>query len=67
MVREYIFLAAGCIAVGVVITFLVLGISVRLGIDINKNLWMLAMPAVLSLALNILLLELYRKFWKRKG
>ena len=67
MVREYIFLAAGCASVGVVLTFVVLGISVRLGIDINKNLWILAMPAVLSLALNILLLELYRKFWKRKG
>ena len=67
MVREYIFLAAGCAAVGVVITFIVLGVSRRLGIDvIGESLWVLAIPAVLSVTLNILLLELYRKFRKKK-
>ncbi len=63
---EYIFLAAGCAAVGVVLTFVVLGVSVRLGISIEENLWVLAIPAVFSLILNISLLELYRKYKKRK-
>ena len=67
MVTEYIFLAAGCVVVGAVLTFLVLGISVRLGIDINENIWVLAIPAVLSLLLNIALLELYRKYRRRKS
>ena len=67
MVKEYIFLAAGCTAVGVVITFVILGASVRLGIDINEHLWVLAIPAVLAVTLNIILLELYRRFRKRKG
>ncbi|MFC1982443.1 hypothetical protein ACFLV5_01445 [Chloroflexota bacterium] len=57
MVREYIFLAAGCVAVGVVITFLILVVSQRLGIRIfDENLWLLAIPAVLSLTLNVALL-----------
>ncbi len=67
MVKEYIFLAGSCVTVGIVLTFVVIGVCVRLGIDINENLWVVAIPAVLSLALNILLLELYRKFRKRKG
>jgi len=67
MVREYIFLASGCVAVGVAITFIVLTICQRLGIDIiNEYLWVLAIPAVLALIINIALLELYRKFRKRK-
>ena len=66
MVGEYIFLAAGCVVVGVVLTFVVLGVSVRLGISIEENLWVLAIPAVLSLLLNISLLELYRKYRKKK-
>ena len=67
MVREYIFLAAGCVSVGVVITLIVLGFSQRFGIDIfDEYLWVLAVPAVLSLTLNIALLELYRKYRKRK-
>ena len=63
---EYIFLAAGCAAVGVVVTFVVLGVCQRLGIDIDKNVWVLAIPAVSSLFLNITLLELYRKYKRKK-
>ena len=67
MVREYIMLAAGCAAVGVAITFIVLAACARLGINIiDEYLWVLAIPAVLSLILNITLLELYRKYRKRK-
>ena len=66
MVIEYIFLASGCVAVGVVMTFVVLGVCQRLAIDIDKNLWVLAIPAVFSLILNVSLLELYRKYKKKK-
>jgi hypothetical protein len=67
MVREYIFLAAGCVSVGVVITFIVLGVCQRLGINIDEHLWIVTIPAVLSLFLNVALLEIYRKFRKRRG
>ena len=63
---EYIFLAVGCAAVGVVVTFVVLGVCQRLSINIDKNVWVLAIPAVSSLVLNIALLELYRKHKKKK-
>jgi general stress protein CsbA len=66
MVGEYIIMAAGCVVVGVVLTVVVLGVSLRLGISIEENLWVLAIPVVLSLILNISLLELYRKYRKRK-
>ncbi len=66
MVREYIFLAVGCAAVGVVLIFLVIAVCVRLGVSIEENLWVVAIPTVLALILNITLLELYRKYRKRK-
>ena len=66
MVREYIFLASGCVAVGTVIVFIVLAVCQRLGINIDENLWVLAIPAVLSLLLNIMLLEIYRNVRQKK-
>ena len=66
MVKEYIFLAAGCASVGVVLTFVVIGVSLRLGIDIAENLWVLAIPAVVSIILNISVLELYQMYKRRK-
>jgi len=66
MVREYIILASGCVAVGMVLTFVVLGVCLRLGVSIKENLWVVAIPLVLALILNVSLLELYRKYRKRK-
>ena len=66
MVMDYIDLAVSCVAVGVVLTFVVLGVCQRLGININENFWVVAIPAVLSLILNVSLLELYRKYRRRK-
>ena len=65
MVMEYIFLASGSVVVGVVLTFIVLGVCQRLGINIEKSLSVVAIPAVFSLILNVSLLELYRK-WRGK-
>ena len=66
MVRDYIFLASGCVLVGMVIVFIVLAVCQRFGINIDENLWVLALPAVLSLILNITFLELYRMYRKKK-
>ncbi len=65
MVRDYIILAAGCLSLGIIITFIVLWISQRLGIDINENWWIVAIPVVLSLIINIILVEIYHRFRKR--
>ncbi len=65
MVREYIFLAAGCLSLGIIITFVVLGLCQYLGINIDENWWVVAVPVVLSLILNIFFIEIYRKYRKR--
>ena len=66
MFKEYVILATGCVSVGVVLTFFLIGITQRLGINIvEDHLWMVGIPAVLSLILNVTLLELYRKFFKK--
>jgi hypothetical protein len=65
MVGEYIFLAAGCVSLGIIITFIVLGLCQYLGIDIDENWWVVAIPVVLSLIINITLIEIYRKYRRR--
>ena len=66
-IREYIFLAVGCVSLGMVITFIVLAITQRLGLNIiEEHLWVVAIPAVLALILNIIFLELYHKYRKKK-
>jgi cytochrome c biogenesis protein CcdA len=64
MVREYIFLAAGCVSLGIIITFIVLGLCQYLGINIDEHWWVVAVPVVLSIVINITLIEIYRKFRK---
>jgi len=67
MVRYYIFLACSCAAVGIVITFIVLLIARRLNIDFTgDDIWVLAIPVFLSVALNIVLIEIFHKFRKKK-
>jgi hypothetical protein len=67
MVRYYIFLACSCAAVGIVITFIVLLICQRLNIDFTgEDIWVLAIPVFLSVALNIMLIEIFRKYWRKK-
>ena len=65
MVREYIFLAGGCVSLGIIITFIVLGVCQYLGVNIDENWWVVAVPVVLSLIINVTLIEVYRKFRKR--
>ena len=60
MVRQYILLATGCVTAGVVITLLMLAVCQRLGVNIDENLWIVAIPAVLSLLLNVGILEIYQ-------
>jgi hypothetical protein len=67
MVRYYIFLACSCAAVGIVMTFVVLLICQRLNIDFTgEDIWVLGIPVFLTVALNIGVIELFRKYWKKK-
>jgi H+/Cl- antiporter ClcA len=60
----YIALAIGCGSLGVLITFIVLFVCHYFRIDISKNLWVIAIPILLSIFLNILFIEVF--FSKKK-
>ena len=62
---SYVYLAVGSLAMGIIITFLMLYICQFFGIDINKNLWMIAIPIILAISLNIWFIELYDRYLKK--
>jgi len=64
-ILELIYFAVGCAALGIVITFIMVYACQYFGIDIYKNLWLLLIPLLLSIALNIIFIELYRKYRKK--
>jgi len=66
MIRDYIILAVGSFILGVLISLSVLALSHRLLVDVFENLWLLAVPAVLTVIINVILLEIYHKFKKKK-
>ena len=66
-VGEYIFLAGGCVSLGIIITFIVLGLCARLNYPIDQHWWVVAVPVVLSLILNVTFVELYHKFRPKKS
>ena len=61
----YVYLAAGCVVVGTLLTYLLLLGSQYFGIDLMANIWLLAVPLLLALVLNVLLIELYKKLGRR--
>lgn len=58
-------LAIGCAAMGILMTFVLLGVCNYYGIDLTKNLWLITLPIVIAIVLNIMSLELYDKFRKK--
>ena len=64
-ILELIYFAVGCAALGIVIAFTLVFVCQYFGIDIYKNLWLLLIPLLLSIALNITFIELYRKYKKK--
>jgi len=65
LVMTYVFLAAASVIIGIILVFVVLLACQYLGIDISKNWWILAIPAIFAVTLNIVLIELYDKYKKR--
>lgn len=62
---SYVYLAVGSLALGILITILMLFTCQFFGIDINKNLWMIAIPIILAIALNIWFIELYDRYRRK--
>ncbi len=65
LVATYIYLAVGSGILGVVLTFALLFVCQYLGIDVSEHLWVLGIPVILAIAVNILLVELYDKLRSR--
>jgi hypothetical protein len=61
----YVYLAAGSLLLGVVLSFIVVFTCVYLSIDIFENLWVLVIPVTLAVSLNILFVELYHRYKKK--
>jgi hypothetical protein len=62
---EYIYLAVGTGILGVAITFAVMLICQYLGVNMLDHLWLLGVPILLSLIINVIIVEIYRKIKKR--
>ena len=65
LVVYYIYLAVACTGVGTGLTVLLILFCEYYSIDLSQNLWLLAIPSSVSLFVNVLFVELYRKL--RKG
>ncbi len=52
-------------AAGILVIPFVIRAAQHFGIDLARNLWVLAIPVVFSLLLNVLLVELYGKYVKK--
>jgi hypothetical protein len=61
----YLFLAMGSIGLGIILSFVVVFLCRYMEVDIFKNLWILAIPLVVAVLVNICLIELYNKFKKK--
>ncbi len=62
LVFTYIYLAAGCVLLGTVLTFVLLSVCAYLGVDLFEHLWLLAIPSVVSVLANVLFVELLDRF-----
>jgi len=62
----YIYLALGCAFLGILLTFVVIFLCYYFAIDVTQNMWILAVPAILAVTLNILFIELYLNCKKKK-
>jgi hypothetical protein len=61
----YIYLAVGTAALGVLITWVMLYVTAKMGVDIREHMWILAIPPVSAVIINVFLIELYRKYRRR--
>jgi hypothetical protein len=57
----YVYLAVGSGMLGAGLTFVLLLVCQRLGVDITRHVWLLVMPLLAALIVNVALIELYRR------
>jgi hypothetical protein len=65
-ILELIYFAVGCAALGILFTFILILVLQYQGINVYQHLWLLLIPAVLSISLNIMAIELYGRYRRKK-
>ncbi len=65
LILTYIALAAGVSAIGIGLTFGLLAFCAYYRIDITLHWWLLGIPVISSLLINVFLIELYRKLTRK--
>ncbi len=66
-IMELVYFAVGCAALGIIFAFILVFVLQYFGIDVYKHMFLLLIPLVLSIALNIAIIELYGMYKRRKG
>ncbi len=65
LILIYIYLAAGCAFIGIALVLATLILCQYLGIDITRNFWILVLPVIGSLILNVLFIEIVQRIRRR--
>jgi len=65
LVFIYIYLAVSCAMVGMGLVFALILICQYYAIDIGQHWWLITLPVTLAVILNIVLIEIYRKYKMR--
>jgi hypothetical protein len=55
----FIYFAIGCGMLGILMSFVLFYVCIYFNIDIFQNLWLITLPVILAVFLNILFIELY--------
>jgi len=63
---ELVYFAVGCAALGVLFAFVLVFVLQYLGINVYHHLWLLLIPLLLSISLNIIAIELYSRYKRKK-
>ncbi|MBN1691569.1 MAG: hypothetical protein JW901_11155 [Dehalococcoidia bacterium] len=61
----YVYLAVGCGMLGVVFTYGMMLVCLYYGIDVASNMWIIIIPIVLAISLNIFLIEVFSRTRKK--
>jgi hypothetical protein len=65
-ILELIYFAIGCASLGVIFVFILVFALEYFGINIYRHLWLLFIPLALAIALNIMAIELYGRYRRKK-
>ena len=63
---EIIYFAVGCAGLGILFAFIMVFVLQYMHINVYKHLWLLLVPLVLSISINIAAIELYGRYKRKK-